>query len=98
MSNDKVEVFLMLRVNLTVSKSFFDSIRQQVVEIIPALAPYSEYTCKTLCGDDYWYAMPVERRRIAGQVMAYMVQDELLPFEFSGHLCTSPKRYRLKLS
>ena len=96
MSNGKVEVFLVLRVNLTVSKSFFDSIRQQVAEIIPALLPYAENTLQTLCGDDYWYAMPVERRRIAGQVMAYMVQHDLLPFEFSGHLCTSPKRYRLK--
>lgn len=95
MDNSKPEILLVLSINLTVSKSFFDSIRQRVTEIIPALDRYTDYTLEDLCGNKFWNAMDFGRRRKAGRCMAYMVQHGLLPFGFAGRPCGSPKKYRL---
>ncbi len=96
MNNSETVDYLVLRPNLTVPKRLYEAIRQQVLEIIPALSPDTEYTLEDLCGNDFWGDMGDGNRRLGGRCMAYMVEHGLLPFRFAGPPCASPKRYQLK--
>jgi hypothetical protein len=90
------ETFLVLSPKLTVPRSLFSSVLRQVTEIAPAVDPHREYTLQELCGDDYWQPLSSWNRRLAGKCMAYMVDHDLVPYCFAGHLCESPKKYMLK--
>ena len=96
MNRNNPEIFLVLNPKLTVSKSFFDTVNRQVKEMIPALFLGHGYTLEDLCGADFWGPLSDGQRRLAGRCMVYMVRNGLLPLEFTGHICASPKRYQLK--
>jgi hypothetical protein len=90
------EQYLVLRLDLTVPKWLFDSVLQLVIEIAPGVDPSKEYTLEMLCGEEFWKPLSDWHRRLAGQCMVYMVEQERVPFCFAGHRCESQKKYMLR--
>ena len=81
----------------TVSAAFYNAIRLQVEEIIPALERGVEYTLEMLCGYAFWRTLSDGERRMAGRCMAYMIANNRLPqFHFVGCPHEHPKKYRLR--
>ena len=80
----------------TVPAAFYNAIRLQVEEIIPALERDEIYTLEDLCGETFWGQLTSGERKMAGKCMAYMVANKRLPLCFVG--CPHgghPKKYRL---
>jgi hypothetical protein len=94
--NNDTKVYLVFKDGFAMPKAFFESVKEQVLEIIPALTRGIAFTLEDLCGADFWGALSDGQRRLAGRCMVYMVRDGMLQLEFSGHICASPKRYQLK--
>ena len=80
----------------TVTKAFYDAIRYQVEDILPALIRSAKYTLKELCGDAFWQQLGAGEQRMAGRCMADMVCRELLPVLFTEGKHEYPLYYRLK--
>jgi hypothetical protein len=81
----------------TVPQAFFDSVQQQVEEVLPAMDPEACYTSKMLCGMEFWELLLNNgQRRTAGRCLAHMVSQELLPLVFAESKSKHPKWYQLK--
>ena len=80
----------------TVSAAFYNAIRHQVEEILPALERDEIYTLEDLCGETFWGLLTSGKRKIAGKCMAYMVASNRLPLRFVGCPHGHPKKYQLR--
>lgn len=80
----------------TVSKAFYDAVRVQVEEIIPATIRGVKYTLEDLCGDEFWHQLGAGEQRMAGRCMADMVCRGLLPLSPAKGKHEYPKLYWLK--
>ena len=78
------------------SAEFFESVRRQVEEVIPAMQRGVSYTLEVLCGPEFWGPLTAAQRQLAGKCVAFMVTAGLLPLEFVGCKHANPKEYRLK--
>ena len=87
------EVILLLDDSFTVPQKSYNQVREQVTDIVPALLPDVEYTLQMLCGPEYWDSLTMDERRSAGKCMVHMVKNELVPYDFAGWSCQSPKVY-----
>ncbi len=94
--NNDTKVYLVFKDGFTAPKAFLKSVKEQVLEIIPAVPRGCAFTLEDLCGADFWGPLSDGQRRLAGRCMVYMVKSGMLPLEFTGHICASPKRYQLK--
>ena len=94
--DNKVEAVLLLHNGYSVSKFFYDRIKGQVEDIVPAMDQDVSYTLEMLCGMVFWDALSVKERHTAGRCMADMVEGDIFPMDFVGCEHVSPKRYRLK--
>ena len=80
----------------TVSAAFYNAVRLQVEEIIPALERDEIYTLEELCGDAFWGPLTSGECKMAGKCMAYMVVNNRLPqLRFVGCPHENPKKYQL---
>ena len=91
----KVEVIHLLKNGRTISEKLCNDIFELVTDIPPGLPANAKYTLQSLCGIDYWHSLTMDERRSAGMYMAYMVREELIPYEFTGRPCQSPKVYSM---
>ena len=78
-----------------VPKRFYDDVRQQILNIIPALLPACDYTVEMLCGPDFWGPLSDHQKQIAGKAVAHMVRRHELPLRRVGCPHKSPARYAL---
>lgn len=90
-NENPTEVILLLDDSFTVPQKLYDEVREQVTEIAPALALDYEYTLRKLCDPEYWVSLTTYQRQSAGKCMAHMVKNGLVPYNFAGKLCQSPK-------
>jgi hypothetical protein len=79
----------------TVSTTFYELVRHQVVEIIPGLIPGEKYTAEILCGDGFWKALTAGEQKMAGRCVANMVVNRLFPLRFVQTKHEYPKHYEL---
>jgi hypothetical protein len=79
----------------TVSKDFYDSVRCQIDDILPAVKSGEKYTLEMLCGPGFWELLEDGERKMAGRCMANMVFNGLLPLTFADSRHEYPKYYRL---
>ncbi len=70
---------VVLNLNLSVPKPFYDRIKELVEEVLPALERGEYYSLKMLCGGQFWESVGDGDRRRAGQCMAYMVRNNEIP-------------------
>ena len=89
-------VFQLLHDGKTVSKAFYDSFFQQVIEIVPALLPDINYTTEILCGAEFWESLEGHQPNMAGKCLASMVSQGLLPLKCSGKASDNARYYQLK--
>ena len=74
-------------------RTFYDSIRREVLGVTPALIPGEGYTAEMLCGPEFWGPLSDNEQRLAGRCVAYMVRNALLPLRRLGCQHKSPARY-----
>jgi len=79
----------------TVSAVFFNAVRCQIEEVIPALERGKAYRTEDLCGDAFWKILNDGERRMAGRCVAHMVARGMLPLSFVKTKHEYPKRYKL---
>lgn len=79
-----------------VTQTFYDSLRQQVEEALPAMERDARYTLEMLCGATYWDQFSRGERRIAGRCMSCMVERKLLPLCVADTKHEYPKYYQLE--
>ena len=91
-----VEIILVLTPWLTVKKTFYDALYEQVMEHIPYLMPGVAYELKTICGKDFWLPLGTGRQKQAGQIMVYMVEQSEIPLIFAETKHEYPKMYLVK--
>jgi hypothetical protein len=89
-------VMLVLHDGYSVSARLFDSVRQQVEEILPGVVRDHGFRLKDLCDREFWDRLNDGQRRMAGRCMAYMVVHGILPLRFADSKHEYPKRYQLK--
>ena len=79
-----------------VSKRLYDSVHQQVREMLHVLRDYpgATVTAEQLCGEDFW-GTSVKRQRLIGKCLAHAVDERLLPLEIVNRKSCLLK-YRLK--
>ena len=87
------EVILLLDGSFTAPQKFYNKTREQVTDITPALTLDYKYTLQMLCGPEYWNSLTNSERQSAGKCMAYMVENELVPYTDACKSCQSPKVY-----
>ena len=92
-NENTTEVILLLDDSFTVPQNPYNQVREQVTDIAPILTLDDDYTLKKLCDPDYWDSLTNNERKLAGRCMAYMVKNGLVPYNFAGRLCQSPKVY-----
>ena len=92
-NENPTEVILLLDDSFTVPQKLYDSVREQVTEIAPALTLDAKYTLQMLCGPDYWDSLTNSERQSAGKCMAHMVKNVLVPYADACKSCQSPKVY-----
>lgn len=79
-----------------VDRSFLDSIRDQVREVIPFLQdhPNDSFTLKEICGDKFWIPLPKGEQHLAGECMVHLV---LHTDELPGvHIVSAPRTGSIK--
>ena len=79
----------------TVAAAFYNAVRYQAEEIIPALIPGVKYKSEWLCGDAFWTPLSDGEKRMAGRCIAHMVVNGLLPLRFAESKHEYPKWYQL---
>ena len=79
----------------TVSADFYNSVRLQVDNVIPALERDRKYTLAMLCGPEFWDCLSNGERRMAGRCMAHLVACKRLPLRFAESRHEYPKYYWL---
>ena len=98
-SESKTETILILKSGLIVRKALVIEIKRLVEEASGFLKeeyPARKCTLQFLCGNDFWLNQSHGDRHVAGQVMVFMVENELVKFKFADYSCRTPKRYVLK--
>lgn len=80
----------------TVTKIFYDSIRQQVEASIPALERDARYTLEMLSDKEFWGPLSDGERRTAGRCMSDMVERKILPLRVAETKHEYPKYYQLE--
>jgi len=80
------------------SKTFYDNIRNLILEQISAIR--SDYVVKLedFYDPEDWQQITIEDRKLAGRCMARLVIQYEIPLEFVGCKHSAPKKYRLKQS
>lgn len=76
-------------------QDFFDSVRFQIEDVLPALQRDARYNSKALCGDGFWELLTRGERILAGRCVAYMVGKKILPLKFAEPGGNCSKRYQL---
>ena len=74
------------------------AVRQQIMEIIPAMRYGTLYTVKDMCGDEFWETLTVGQQRTAGKIAVQLVnlgQVPLTPGPFKK-ASPYPKKYLLR--
>ena len=79
----------------TVSAAFYNAVRHQVDEIIPALTPGWKYKSEWLCGATFWTPLSDGEKRMAGRCIANMVVNGQLQLRFAKSKHEYPKWYQL---
>ena len=79
----------------SVARVFYDAIRREILDVMPALFPDAGYTVEMLCGSDIWLPMSDTQQRLAGRCVAHMVRNDELPLRRLGCRHKSPARYAL---
>lgn len=79
----------------TVPAVYYDTVRHQVKEFIPAMIPGEKYTTEMMCGDAFWKLLSAGERKMAGRCVANMVVNRLLPLRFVQSKHEYPKHYEL---
>ncbi|UCE64309.1 MAG: hypothetical protein JSU59_03980 [Nitrospirota bacterium] len=92
---NKTVEYLVFKDGFTVPKEFFESVHKQVLETLPGLLPDNGYTLEKICGPEFWAPLTDGQRRLAGRCMVHMVRNRILPLNFTGPICATPKRYEL---
>ena len=92
----KPEEVISFRGASNVSKRFYDSVQQQVREVLHVLEPFPRETvsAEQLCGEAFW-GTHASRQRLIGKCLAHAVDIEQLPLEIVNRH-KYPLKYRLK--
>lgn len=80
----------------TAPQAFYNSVRQQVEEALPALECDKSYTLEMLCGKAFWDQLDTGEPLMAGRCMTYMVKNNLLPLIFVDKTSANAKLYQLQ--
>lgn len=91
----QTQKYILLLDGTAVHENFYNSIFQQVDEIIPAMKLGKPYTAKTLCGPEFWEGLG-SKQRLAGQCISNMVYLGQLPLQVIGCEHQFPRKYRRK--
>ena len=98
-SKSRTEIILLLKPGLAVRKFFYYEIIRLVEEASRFLKenyPDRKCTLQFLCGNEFWSQHSDGDCRLAGHVMVFLVENELVPFKIADYSCRTPNRYRLK--
>ena len=95
MNTEPTVTYTVLYDGYTVSADFYDAVRHQVEDIIPALDPDGIYTLEMLCGNEFWQSLTAGEQKTAGRCMANMVVTNQLPFRFVQGVHEYPKLYQV---
>jgi len=92
------EYLVLLSGGHVASKTFYDSIRDLILEQIAAIR--SDYVVKLedFYDPEDWQQITIEDRKLAGRCMARLVIQHEIPLDFVGCKHSIPKEYRLKQS
>ena len=91
MSDDKTVLLCGRSVPTSLHKSVFD----RVLKRVPELEHGIPYPLEMICGEQYWVGLG-KLKRTAGQVMADLVDRQLVPYFFASKRDAKPLWYRLK--
>lgn len=91
--SDSIE-YTVLRCGRCVPTSLYNSVRKQVEKRAPELALGIKYTLRMICGEKYWSGLH-NQKTAAGQVMADLVDGQLVPFLFASERDAKPLWYCL---
>ena len=92
------EIMVILQGGHVAPHPFYDTIRDLILEQIPAIKPNQVVKLEDFYDPEAWHQMDIEERKLAGRCMAQMVLYGILPLEFVGCKHSSPNEYRLKQS
>lgn len=93
--NTEIDLFIVLGDGYTVSQSLYDRIRKQIGKVTVKMVPGRRYTLKNLCGKEFWNPLTTSERIAAGRLMAYLVQEKLVPLAFAGRTRENSQQYWL---
>ena len=79
----------------TVTAIFYDTVRHQVKEFVPAMIPGEKYTAEMMCGYAFWKLLSAGEQKMAGRCVASMVVNRLLPLRFVKTKHEYPKHYEI---
>jgi len=91
-----MNINVLLSDGYSVTKTFYDSVRQQVEDALPALERDVRYTLEMLCDKEFWRRLSDGDRRTAGRCMSDMVEKKLLPLRVAKTKHEYPKYYELE--
>jgi len=77
-------------------QEFYESVRLQIEDVVPALQRDVPYTSKALCGGGFWKLLTKGERILAGRCVAHLVVMNRLPLKFAESGSNCSKRYALK--
>lgn len=80
---------------ISVSKDFYERIKQTITARLPDLQSDFPMELKKICGHAFWNNLTNGERRTAGQCVASMVNEKKLPLTHVIQKHEYPKRYRL---
>jgi hypothetical protein len=86
-------IYVILHDFTPVEKEFYEMIRLQVEEILPALVPRVSYTLEMLCGESFWKLLNDDKRRQAGKCMVNLVKTGQIPLQMHGCEHQFPRKY-----
>lgn len=92
------QMMVLLQHGHVAPQSFYNGIRDLILDQIPALNPNHVVTLENFYDPESWHQMDIEERKLAGRCMAHMVIHGILPLDFVGCKHSIPNEYRLKQS
>ena len=90
--NEQIIEYTVLRSGRVVPTSRYQSLRDHVGSRVSVLEPCRPYTLKMICGDTYWSRLG-GFRTFAGMIMAELVEDGLVPYQFASNRYDKPLWY-----
>ena len=78
-----------------VSIDFYNIVRNQVAERLPALTPGVDYTTEQICGADFWPLLGDGECRLAGMVLKDLSLRGLVPLVLVEWAHEYPLKFRL---